>query len=308
MIEQIRRKTYANVGLVSGNPPGTVSPTAACGNGLNATATVTIAYVDDPTPTSYATAANYKKVTVTVTRDRDGKQLARFSTFVAPEGRAPYGGINNAIINATVVDLGLNQPYVGATVALTNGPSSNRTDTTDSTGSVSFAALTPNPTSGSTAYYDLTVTAASGYETLASDLPPGTATPPATASHIQLAPAQTSNTTIQIFKPATINLVLVDASNNPYTAGAALRITSSFTGATTTDSVASGSSGKTHHAARRQQDHPRRHLHGRGQDDDRAVRHAGRVARAGLRLPGQHDAARSRCSSRPARRATSPST
>jgi type II secretory pathway pseudopilin PulG len=244
-IEQIRRKSYDNVGVISGNPPGTVPATAACGNGLAATATVTITYVDDPTPTSYATAANYKKVTVTVTRDRDAKQLARFSTFVAPEGRAPYGGINNAIINATVVDLGLGQPYVGATVNLTNGPSPNRTDTTDSAGTVSFAALTPNPTTGAQAYYDLTVTAAAGYETLPADVPPGTATPPSTPSHIQLAPAQTSNTSIQIYKPATINLVLVDGGGSPYTAGAALRITSSFTGATTTDSVSSGASGKT---------------------------------------------------------------
>ncbi len=244
-IEQIRRKAYDNVGLVSGNPPGTVNPTAACGNGLAATATLTISFVDDPTPTSYTAAANYKKVTVTVTRDRDGKQLARFSTYVAPEGRAPFGGINNAIINATVIDLGVNQPYVGATVNLSNGPSANRSDVTDSSGSVSFAALTPNPTTGAQAYYDLTVTAAAGYETLPTDIPPGTATPPATASHIQLAPAQTSNTSIQIFKPATINLVLVDAGGSPYTAGAALQITSSYTGATTTDSVASGSSGKT---------------------------------------------------------------
>ncbi len=244
-IEQIRRKSYDNVGLVSGNPPGTVPASAACGNGLAATATVTINYVDDPTPTSYATAANYKKVTVTVTRDRDAKQLARFSTFVAPEGRAPYGGINNAIINATVVDLGLGQPYVGATVSLTNGPSPNRTDTTDTAGAVSFAALTPNPTSGAQAYYDLTVTAAAGYETLPADVPPGTATPPSTPSHIQLAPAQTSTTSIQIYKPATINLVLVDGGGSPYTAGAALRITSSYTGATTTDSVSSGASGKT---------------------------------------------------------------
>ena len=247
-IEQIRRKTYDTVGLVSGNPPGTVSPTAACGNGLAATATITIQYVDDPTPTSYSTAANYKKVTVTVTRDRDGKQLARFSTFVAPEGRAPYGGINNAIINATVIDLGLNQPYVGATVALSNGPSPNRNDTTDTSGTVSFAALTPNPTTGAQAYYDLTVTAAAGYVTLPANLPPGTATPPANAAHIQLAPAQTSNTSIQIYKPATINLVLVDAGGSPYTGGAALRITSSFTGATTTVSVAAGSSSKTFNA------------------------------------------------------------
>ena len=246
VIEQIRRKDYDAVGLVLGNPPGTVAATSACGAGLPATATVTISYVDDPTATSYATAANYKKVTVTVTRDRDGKQLARMVTFVSPESRAPYGGINNAIINATVYDLGTNLAYTGgATVTLANGPSPKRSDTTDVTGSVSFAALTPNPTTGAQAFYDLTVSAAAGYETLPADIPSGSPTPPATASHIQLAPSQTSSTTIQIYKPATINLVLLDASNNPYTGGAALSITSSYTGTTTTDSVAAGASSKT---------------------------------------------------------------
>ena len=246
VVEKVRRKDYDQVGIVSGNPPGTVAASNPCGTGLAATATVAISYEDDPTPTSYATNANYKKVTVTVTRDRDGKQLSRIVTYVSPSSRAPYGGINNAIINATVFDLGTNLAYTGgATVALSNGPSANRSDTTDVAGSVSFAALTPNPTSGAQAYYDLTVTAASGYETIATDIPPGAATPPSTASHIQLAPSQTSTTTIQIFKPASIDLVLLDASNNPYTGGAALSITSSFTGATTTDSVASGASGKT---------------------------------------------------------------
>ncbi len=107
-------------------------------------------------------------MTVTVTRDRDDKQLALVVTYVAPSARAPYGGINNAIINATVFDLGTNLAYTGgATVGLSNGPSPDRSDTTDISGSVSFAALTPNPTSGPTSYYDLTVAAASGYKTLA---------------------------------------------------------------------------------------------------------------------------------------------
>ena len=66
-----------------------------------------ISYINDPTPTSYATAANYKRITVTVTRNLDSKQLIRSVTYVAPSTRAPYGGINNAIINATVTDYAL---------------------------------------------------------------------------------------------------------------------------------------------------------------------------------------------------------
>ena len=245
VVEQIRRKPYDQVGIILGNPPGTVPASSSCGTGLPATATVEIDPVPDPTPTSYEVNTNYKKVTVVVTRDRDGKELARVVTFVAPSSKSAYGGINNAIINATVVDLGTGLAYQGATVLVSNGPSANRSDTTDVAGAVSFAGLTPNPTSGAQSYYDLTVTAGVGYETLASDLPPGTATPPANAAHIQLAPSQTSATTIQIYKPASINLTLVDASNNPYTGGAALSISSSFTGATTTDTVAAGASGKT---------------------------------------------------------------
>ena len=176
-VEQIRRKEYDLVGIVGGNPPGTVAPTAPCGNGFLATATVAITYKNDPTPTSYATGANYKKVTVVVTRDRDGKVLASVVTYVSPESRAPYGGINNAIINATVIDLGTNLAYPGATVTVANGPSANRSDTTDVAGGVSFAALTPNPTSGAQAFYDLTVSGVPGYQTLAADVPPGTATP-----------------------------------------------------------------------------------------------------------------------------------
>jgi type II secretory pathway pseudopilin PulG len=244
-VEQIRRRPYDSVGTVGGNPSGTVPPTAACGSGFHATATVSISYKNDPTPTSYATGANYKKVTVTVQRDRDGKVLTTVVTFVAPSSRAPYGGINNAIINATVVDLGTNLAYEGAIVHLSNGPSTNRTDTTDVTGAVSFAALTPNPTSGPQSYYDLTVDGGSGYQTLAADLPPGSATPPSTASHIQLSPSQTSTTSIRIFKPATIVVQLRDAGGAPYTGGATMEIDSSFTGSTSTDAVAAGTSSRS---------------------------------------------------------------
>lgn len=243
-IEKIRRiPNYADVGTNPGNPQGIVSPTASCGNDLAATASITIKLVDDPTPTSYG-LSNYKRVTVVVTRTRDSKELARVVTSISPDGR-PSCPSCGATINVTVVDLGLQQPYAGAVVNMANGPSANRSDTTDSAGLVSFGALDPNPTSGATAYYDLTVTGVPGYQTLAADVPSGSATPPATPAHIQLAPGQTTPTSIRIFKPATINLVLLDAGGSPYTGGAALKITSSFTGNTTSDSVASGASGKT---------------------------------------------------------------
>jgi hypothetical protein len=242
-VEAIRAKAYDKVGTPTGNPPGEIPATTPC-PGVNATANVSIVYVDDPTPTSYATAANYKKVTISIVRNRDSKQLLRSVTYVAPPARAPYGGINNAIINVQVVDLGNSQPFTGATVNLANGPSTNRSDVTDSSGAVSFAALTPNPTSGAQSYYDLTVSA-TGYQTLAADVPSGSATPPATASHIQLAPSQTSSTSIRIFKAATINVDLKDSGGAAYTGGATLKVLSSFTGATSTITVPAGQSSKS---------------------------------------------------------------
>ena len=245
-IEMIRRiPNYADVGTTPiGSPPGIVPKTAACANGLAATKTTTIKLINDKGPTSY-TGNNYLQITVAVTRDRDGKELAKVVTQLAPEGRpsCPSCGVT---INVKVIDIGVQQPYVGAIVNLKNGPSPDRSDLTDSAGLVSFGALDPNPTSGPDAYYDLTVTGVPGYQTLATDVPPGTATPPATGTHMQLAPGETSlESPIKIFKPATINLVLLDAGGNPYTLGAAIKITSSYTNATTSDTVAAGASGKT---------------------------------------------------------------
>ncbi len=201
-IEQIRRLPYDSVGTVAGNPSGTiVASQPVTVTGLQATMVTNVSYVNDPTPTSYATAANYKKVTVTVTRDRDAKQLIRSVTHIAPPARAPYGGINNAIINAQVVDYALSTPLENATVSLATGPSAPRSDVTDVTGTATFPALTPNPGSGAQMYYHVTA-ALSGYNTLPEDAPPGN------AGQLVLAPAQTANTAIRLYRPATIYVTI----------------------------------------------------------------------------------------------------
>jgi type II secretory pathway pseudopilin PulG len=227
-LESIRRLDYDDVGTEGGNPPGTVwncKDVTAAGQDVSAgghpcgtppsTAQyrirTQISYVADPAPTSYDRSSNYKKVTVTVTRLRDNRQFAQYVTNVAPPARAPFGGINYAVINATVVDYKLRTPMVGATVGLSNGPSPNRTDVTNTEGTATFAALTANPAPPSSqAYYDLLVSGLTGYETIKDDKPPpGGAVPPAGPGHIQLAPSQTANTTLQVFLPATINAILV---------------------------------------------------------------------------------------------------
>ncbi len=202
-IEKIRRYPYTNLGFVGGNPSGTIPAAEASkqisltvgGTGTTGTMATQIAWMNDPTPTSYATAANYKRITVTVTRNLDSKQLIRSVTYVAPSTRAPYGGINNAIINATITDYALSTPLENATVSLGAGPSAPLSDITGATGVVTFPALTP--TTGAQPFYNVTA-ALAGYDTMPEDLPPGT------AARFALAPAQTKNTGIRLFKPATI--------------------------------------------------------------------------------------------------------
>jgi len=233
-VESIRRLPYDQVGLVGGNPVGGVAATSSfTRGGLTATITTAISYVNDPTPSSYTTAANYKKVVVLVTRTRDGKQFTKVQTFVAPPARAPYGGINNAIVNAQIVDYALKTPVEGASVTIANGPDPTRTDMTDSTGTVSFAALTPNPVSGPTAYYDLSVVK-TGFQTLDTDASPSA------VSHVQLAPSQTLPAPIQIFRPATIDVRVEDSDGTPYTASTALTAYSDRTKATSTFAVTGG--------------------------------------------------------------------
>ena len=160
-LEWIRSLDYTEVGLTSGNPVGVVDPTgdqtAQGGPTVPSvyTATITIAWVDDPVPTAFSTHSNYKNVTVTVFRATDSKQLATQSTEVGPRQRAALGGINLATVDVTVQDyLSPQSPHPGVTVNLVNGPSSPLTDTTDGAGNVTFPALTA--ATGST-YYDLVV-------------------------------------------------------------------------------------------------------------------------------------------------------
>ncbi len=219
-VEKIRKLPYDSVGTVSGNPPGTVAgSTPISVRGLAATLQTQIAYVNDPTPTSYATSANYKRVTVSVLRNTDNKVLTRQTTYVAPLARAPLGGINNAVINVSVIDIGagINAPAVGATVNLGTGPSAPRSDTADVTGAVTFAALTPS----GAGYYDLTA-AMAGYETLPEDLPGATASP----NHMQVGPGQTRNTSIRIYKAAQINLLVKDGLGVLYPGTANVEISS----------------------------------------------------------------------------------
>jgi prepilin-type N-terminal cleavage/methylation domain-containing protein len=229
-IEAIRRLDYDDVGTVLGNPPGVVAATTTITKtGLDATITIQIRYVDDPTPTSYETNANYKRVMVSVRRTSDSQLLAREVTYVAPSSRTPFGGVNLAIIQPLVIDYGLNAPIENATVNLLTGPSAPRSDVTDASGSVSFKKLTPNPTAACPPdCYDLTAVL-SGYVQL--DSP----------TRVNVAPGQTATPTIQIYRPSTINVLVKDSGGAPYAGTASVKLTSGRNGATQTFSVTGGS-------------------------------------------------------------------
>ncbi len=204
-IEQIRNLQYSDIGNTAGNPPGTVPLTTTLTlNGLSATRTTKITYVNDPTPLSYQSYANYKKVSVTVTRSSDGHLLARDVTYIAPPVKASQ---SEGQIVATVVDIGNNSVVPNYDVDVAGPNSFSASDTSDNSGQVTFAALTPT---GSGQYYDVTVPTASGY------VPFKDTTPPASGVHFALAPSQTQAVTVDVYKPATIYVSLQNSDGTTY--------------------------------------------------------------------------------------------
>jgi hypothetical protein len=217
-IETIRSLPYASVGVANGNPSGTVKSAGTVTlKGINGTIQTQITYVSDPTPSGFVTKADYKKVVVTVARALDSKQLAKEITYIAPPGDGSYAPASQAIATAQVVDYALNSPLVGATVSLGTGPSAPRSDVTDGSGTAVFPDLTPNPTTGSQMYYDLT-TSVAGYQTLPDDLPP------AGNAHVKLVAGQSYSTVLRLFKPATIYVSLFNSSGTAYTGAATVTV------------------------------------------------------------------------------------
>jgi hypothetical protein len=215
-LETIRRLDYDQVGTVTGNPPGTVvARRNVAVDGASLTLVTRIRYVDDPVPGDYQTQANYKSVRVIVTETASGKRLAQHETLVAPPTQPLR---NKGIIRVQVVDFALASGVPDATVDLQTGPSAPRSDVTEPDGTVTFPDLVPNPTPSS--YYDLQVTAA-GYLTLREDVSPGA------AAHVRVAPGQVIATSIRVYKPATIELVLTDNLGAPYTGPATVTLSSS---------------------------------------------------------------------------------
>ena len=221
-IESVRALPYDSVGVADGNPAGTIAPAVPASElgiqGLDATVTTKISFMDDAPVTSYRTRADYKKVVVTVVRNTDARQLAQDVTYVAPPGAGAYAGLSQGIVLAQIIDYALNTPLVNATVTVAGGPSPARNDLTDAAGSAVFPSLLP--TNVTLNHYDVTPSF-TGYVTLRDDLPP------ATASRTALVAGQTFNTVIRMYKPCTINVVAKNPDGSLYTGTASVTIGSS---------------------------------------------------------------------------------
>jgi Tfp pilus assembly protein PilV len=221
-IESVRALPYDSVGVANGNPAGTIAPAMPASQlgiqGLDATVTTKISYMDDAPVTSYRTRADYKKVVVTVVRNTDARTLAQDVTYVAPPGAGAYAGQSQGIVLAQIIDYVLNTPLVNATVTVSGGPSPTRNDLTDAAGSAVFPSLLP--TNVTLNHYDVTP-AFTGYVTLRDDLPP------ATASRTALVAGQTFNTVIRMYKAATIYVVAKNPDGSLYTGTASATIGSS---------------------------------------------------------------------------------
>jgi hypothetical protein len=220
-IESIRALPYDSIGVVNGNPSGTVAPAMPASQlgvqGLDATVTTQISYMDDAPATSYRTRADYKKVIVTVTRNSDSRRLTQEATYVAPPGAGAYAGQSQGIVIAQVIDYALNTPLTNAIVTLSAGPSPTRNDLTDASGTAVFPAILP--TTVSLNHYDLAVTA-QGYTTLKDDLPP------AAAARTSIASGQTFQTILRVYKGATIYVSAKNADGSTYTGAATATLSS----------------------------------------------------------------------------------
>lgn len=228
-IERIRAMDYNVVGTTTGNPSGNLLGSVAF-NGLNgesigvpATMTTTVTFASANVPGSALTGADEKKIVVAITRNRDGKVLSQATTYVAPKLQASQ---TTGTVQATVTDIGNNQsqsgtvlenvrvtltPPSGLVPAVPSGPES---DTTDASGTVSFAGLTPTSGDGTQLY---TVGIASA------DMPSLYYAQP--VAGFDLTPTQILPESIQIYQPVTIDISLVKPDGTPWVGTAKIVLT-----------------------------------------------------------------------------------
>lgn len=218
-LEDARNMKYDDVGTVGGNPPGTLSATVdRVVSGTTYRIVTSVVYVDDPAQGRPQTYVNYKKVTISVTPQVPLGTAITASTIIAPPSYASISGKATAVV--TVVDAVTDDPLPGATVTLSGSTSPTRIDSADASGKAVFAGLLPSATSpASPQYYYVASAARTGYLTH-----PDT---PVTVTRENLTASQTWQVTIKMYKPATINVNLVDSATGlPITERSDVAITS----------------------------------------------------------------------------------
>jgi len=218
-LEEARNMRYDDVGTVGGNPPGTLSSTVnRVVSGTTFRIDTSVVYVDDPAQGRPQTYVNYKKVTISVTPQVPLGTAVTASTLISPPNYAAISGKATAVV--TVVDAVTDDPLPGATVTLNGSTSPTRIDSTDANGKAVFAGLLPSATSvASPQYYYVASAARPGYLTH-----PDT---PVTTTRENLTASQTWQVTIKMYKPATINVNLVDSATGlPVTERSDITVTS----------------------------------------------------------------------------------
>ncbi len=215
-IEDARSLSYANVGVIEGNPPGTLPATDTVNvGGVVYTRNTDVSYVPDPVPGGYSSYANYKVIRVTVSIPTHNTPLATMETTVAPGGKPE---LTDGVIRVTTIDYTANVIVPGATVSLKEGPSAPRTGTTDAAGIATFAQLEEVVTIDP--YYDIFVSKP-GYEVLKENMPPNS------VARVALGATQLFQTVIHVYRPAVVNITLVDPLGVPFTTPTSVMIASS---------------------------------------------------------------------------------
>ncbi len=173
-MEKIRGLSYTNVGLVGGDPVGSIptAPETVTLSGVTYTITKTVDWVDDPIPGTSTFTKHYKSVGVVVTAAgiSGATPVAEYTTLVAPP-------VQQVVASTQSIRVVVNDMYPASTVlrnarvTLKIGSTTVRTAVTPTNGAVVFSNLP-------TATYDITVTKSiwwgiRRWTTMAEDLPGG---------------------------------------------------------------------------------------------------------------------------------------
>jgi type II secretory pathway pseudopilin PulG len=238
-IESLRSIPYTQVGIVNGNPSGSLaaSTSTTLPSGEAVTVSWQITWVNDKVPENpYQTNADYKKVVLTIKRNSDNQLLTQKTTFVAAASAPPSAGTTWVQIKRTLQDVVTLSPLVGASVNVTGGPKSvNRTDTTDASGTVLFPAL-DSVIAGTPAY---TVTPTfSGYSVFPDDMAPVVQTT------VPSTPGLNSIATIRMYKGTSLTVNVQTSAGAAFTGGATVSLDSSRCGVQT-QTIPSGQSSVT---------------------------------------------------------------